>query len=89
MQARHRTILILVLLIWAQVPASPARDGQGDPITPEAVAQRIRQMKEIAPKDWTKIPWVASLVDARRVSKQERRPIFLFTFEGNMATGRC
>jgi hypothetical protein len=46
-------------------------------------------MKALAPQDWTKIPWVASLVDARRLAAEERCPIFLFTFEGNLATGRC
>jgi hypothetical protein len=58
-------------------------------LTPEEVAERIKEMKAVAPKDWTKIPWVASLPEARRISGLEQRPIFLFTFEGNLACGRC
>jgi hypothetical protein len=79
----------MVILAGALASISFARDGRRESITPEEVARRIRQMKTLVPQDWTKIPWVASLVDARRLAAEERCSIFLFTFEGNLATGRC
>jgi hypothetical protein len=86
---RCRLLVLVVSLAGALASFSSARDGRGESLTPEEVARRIRQMKALAPQDWTKIPWVGSLVDARRLAAQERCPIFLFTFEGNLATGRC
>jgi hypothetical protein len=79
------------LLFWILLGVGAPLWGQDgtDQITPESIAQRIKQMKALAPRDWTKIPWTASLLDARRISRQEQRPMFLFTFEGNMSTGRC
>jgi hypothetical protein len=88
MQCR-RLLFLAVMLAGALASISLARDGRRESITPEDVARRIRLMKALAPQDWTKIPWVASLVGARRLAAQERCPIFLFTFEGNLATGRC
>ncbi len=38
---------------------------------------------------WQKIPWVASLTEARRLAEKEKIPIFLFTHDGNIETGRC
>jgi hypothetical protein len=84
-----RLFVLGVILAGGLASISFARDGRSEPISPEEVARRIRQMKATAPLDWTKIPWVASLVDARRLAAAERCPIFLFTFEGNLATGRC
>jgi hypothetical protein len=87
---RCRRLLVLgVILAGAVGSISFARAASNELLTPEEVARRIRQMKAAAPQDWTKIPWVASLVDARRLAAKERCPIFLFTFEGNLATGRC
>jgi hypothetical protein len=48
--------------------------------------QRIRDSDTVA---WRKIPWTASLTEARRVSAAEGRPLFLFTHDGNIETGRC
>ena len=53
------------------------------------VKERARQVRESDTRAWEKIPWVASLLEARRVSAKERRPVFLFTHDGNLETGRC
>ena len=85
----HRVAVMAIVVAGALVPLARAGDGRSESIKPEVVAQRIKQMKSLAPKDWTKIPWVSSLVNARRLAREERCPVFLFTFEGNLATGRC
>ena len=86
---QYRIAVMAIVLAGALVSFAGAGDGRSESITPEVVARRIKEMKAQAPKDWTKVPWVASLLDARRIAREEHCPVFLFTFEGNLATGRC
>jgi hypothetical protein len=53
------------------------------------IKQRIDQIKQSDTNAWRKIPWTASLLEARRASQREKQPIFLFTHDGNIETGRC
>jgi hypothetical protein len=53
------------------------------------VLERARQVRESDTNGWRKIPWTPSLLEARRVSREEGRPVFLFTHDGNIETGRC
>ena len=51
-----------------------------------------RQIEEVKDSDtgaWRKIPWTASLLEARRASQREKKLLFLFTHDGNIDTGRC
>ena len=84
MQYRIRPALLSLFALLTS--AFPARAETHD----EAwVAQRVRQVKASDTTGWQKIPWVASLTDARRVSGAEDKPVFLFTHDGNIETGRC
>jgi hypothetical protein len=85
----YRAAVMAIVLAGALVSRARAGDGRNELMTPETVARRIKETKALGPKDWTKIPWAASLVDARRIAREEHCPVFLFTFEGNLATGRC
>lgn len=38
---------------------------------------------------WRRVPWARSLPDAVTTAKREGRPLFLFSHEGNIDTGRC
>ena len=51
--------------------------------------RRVEEIKGSDTDAWRKIPWAASLLEARRASEREKHPIFLFTHEGNIDTGRC
>jgi hypothetical protein len=51
--------------------------------------QRVKRVKDRDTSAWRKVPWAPSLLEARRVAAKERRPVFLFTLDGNMDTGRC
>jgi hypothetical protein len=51
--------------------------------------ERVKEVRESDTQGWKKIPWTASLLDARKASKAERVPVFLFTHDGNIETGRC
>jgi hypothetical protein len=35
------------------------------------------------------IGWAADIREAQRLAREHARPIFLFTHDGNIATGRC
>ena len=54
-----------------------------------AIRKQIERIKEKEVNAWHKIPWTASLLAARRTSEREKQPIFLFTYDGNLETGRC
>ena len=51
--------------------------------------QRVEQVKKSDTTAWRKVPWAGELLEARRASEREKRPLFLFTLDGNMDTGRC
>lgn len=53
------------------------------------IKQRIAQIKDSDTGAWRKIPWTPSLLEARRASEREKQPLFLFTHDGNIETGRC
>jgi hypothetical protein len=83
----------LVALAWAGLDATAA-GPQERPVTDERVAAVVdAQVKEW----WTKpeekrfdaIGWAADLRSARRLSAKHDRPLFLFTMDGRVNTGRC
>ena len=53
------------------------------------IQRRAEQIKNSESHAWKKIPWASSLLSARKISIAEKRPIFLFTHDGNIETGRC
>ena len=54
-----------------------------------SIRKQIEHIKESDTNAWRKIPWTPSLLAARRASAREKQPIFLFTHDGNIETGRC
>jgi hypothetical protein len=54
-----------------------------------SIKRQIEQIKDSDTNAWRKIPWAGSLLDARRASAREKKPLFLFTHDGNIETGRC
>lgn len=49
-------------------------------------ARRIRASDNEA---WRRVPWAASLTAAAKAAAAEGRPMFIFSHEGNIDTGRC
>jgi hypothetical protein len=74
----------LAVLAGALASAGAAPEWDAGP-----VLRRVKEVKESDRREWTKIPWAGSLVEARRLSRTEGRPVFLFSHEGNIDTGRC
>jgi len=75
------SLLALALLALAAISAADREE--------EAIKQRLERVKDSDTGAWRKIPWTASLLDARRSSAREKKPLFLFTHDGNIETGRC
>jgi hypothetical protein len=77
-----RTILLVPVALALGAAAAAEHDEAW-------IKQRIEKIKDSDTTAWRKIPWTASLLAARRTSQREKKPIFLFTHDGNIETGRC
>jgi hypothetical protein len=77
-------MLLLALGSVLLLPASRAGEW-----TPERIQARIQQIRDSDTTAWRKIPWTPSLLAARNASEKEQQPLFLFTHDGNIDTGRC
>jgi hypothetical protein len=53
------------------------------------VKGEVRRLRESDSNAWKRIPWTASLMEARAASSAEGRPLLFFSYEGNLETGRC
>jgi hypothetical protein len=82
MVMRAMTVAVLTLGVIACAGRAEERDEAW-------VLNRARQIKESDTTAWSRIPWATSLLAARRASEKENRPVFLFTHDGNIETGRC
>ena len=60
---------------------------------PELVSSIEKRVREAQPtrseKRFDEIGWAKNILDAERLAKQYGRPVFLFTHDGKMETGRC
>lgn len=79
---KYRASLLILTALVVTAGFAAERDES-------SVRKRIDKIKKSEPSVWRKIPWTATLLDARRASEKEKKPIFLFTHDGNMQTGRC
>jgi len=81
---RRRSTTLAALVLGAAVCA-----GYGGEADADRIRERVEQVKRSENRNWEKVPWVTSLLEAQRLGKEEKAPIFLFTHDGNMDTGRC
>jgi hypothetical protein len=73
---RNRFALVCMLLSGTGLSAGD------NPVSSEKLASRaatIRPTKE--EMRWQQIPWLGSLVEARRQAQQEKRPIVIWTLD--------
>jgi hypothetical protein len=76
-----RALATALLALLAGWPA-PASDE-------EQILARVKAIRDSDTAAWRKVPWAASLVEADRAARREGRPMFVFSHEGNIDTGRC
>jgi hypothetical protein len=55
----------------------------------DATRKAVEKLRDSAERRWEQIPWVPTLTEALAQSAREKLPVFLFTLEGNIRTGRC
>jgi hypothetical protein len=84
MRDPKRTRMLAVLTACTVLSPAHAQDHDES-----WVAAQVEAIRQSDTPGWDRIPWVASLLEARRISGRERQPVFLFTLDGNLETGRC
>jgi hypothetical protein len=55
----------------------------------ERIRARVEKIRKGDTDAWRRIPWASSLAGAAATAKEEARPMFVFSHEGNIDTGRC
>jgi hypothetical protein len=65
---------------------APAADAELPPWTDARIAERQPARED---KRFDEIGWSRTVLDAERLAKAQRRPLFLFTHDGRMNVGRC
>ena len=56
----------------------------------EAVQKKVREIQPSREeRRFDEVGWASSIVEARALSQKINRPVFLFTYNGNIDTGRC
>ena len=53
------------------------------------VAKQADRLRAGDTDAWREIPWAKSLTAAASAARDEGRPLFVFSHEGNIDTGRC
>ena len=77
-----RILALTLLALLAQDKAAPR--------TPPWVDAKILEIRPTeAERKFDTIAWVPSIKDALRLAKEHGRPIMMFTYDGQIQTGRC
>ncbi|HKA53974.1 MAG TPA: hypothetical protein VKJ47_09970 [Candidatus Binatia bacterium] len=84
MRSRFGLLSVALCLVGLVSPPTGA-DGS----TIESIAEKIQDLKQKEQTQWRTIPWARSLMEARALSRREGRPLFMFTYGGDLDTGRC
>jgi hypothetical protein len=90
---RNRFVLAVVLM--AGVTLLPFVDVLSQTrLENEQVADWVKgRVKALQPtpeeRRFDEIGWAKSIVEAEKLARESNRPVFLFTNDGNIATGRC
>jgi len=81
--ARARAVSLLVACVLFAATGMP-------PELVSSIERRVRDAQATrSEKRFDEIGWAKNILDAERLAKQYGRPVFLFTHDGKMETGRC
>lgn len=86
-----RTTLVLAgCLLALSVGMTRAARSEGRTPDPERVRRQVQEW-QATPEErrLDRIGWARDIRDALRLAKSAGRPVFLFTHDGRMNTGRC
>ena len=68
--------------------------GDKPPVADQKVVSWVQsQVRKLEPsrteRRFDEIGWVSGLLNAEELARKHQRPIFLFTHDGDISTGRC
>lgn len=91
---KHKNIFLTGLLLAGITLTSSAEVGFSAGLNDEQVAEWVKNhVKTLQPtpaeKRFDEIGWAKSIVQAEQLARQNHRPVFLFTQDGRINTGRC
>lgn len=81
--------------VWAVLPLTLAGAVEAENFLPDdrLVARVEKRVHELQPtRDERKldlIGWAPDILSAEKLARSTNRPIFLFTYDGDIGTGRC
>ena len=88
-QSLKATVLLLVGVLMAGSSATSHAEV-ADGYLRRWVDKRVRQMNaRFVRGRYEKIGWADGIGPALKVAQQHQRPVFLFTLDGHMNSGRC
>jgi hypothetical protein len=75
-------------ILFVALAGAAAAPQTGDPSA--WVAEKVEACQPTAKeRKFDQIGWLTDVREAKRLAKEHNRPLFLFTHDGRMATGRC
>jgi hypothetical protein len=95
MPLRRSWLASAALLVTAAVASTAPADDKQEPAVPDA---ELRGTVDARVNEWwpsgdekrfDEIGWAPDLRKARRLAAEQHRPVFLFTMDGRVNTGRC
>jgi hypothetical protein len=85
-----RNLLLPVAVAIAMTAAPKAPIGPKDKAVAKWTNQQLQSILPVpAERIFDKIGWADNLIRAEELAKSSGRPIFLFTYDGDLAAGRC
>jgi hypothetical protein len=81
-------VLALFLPLFSNL--APTSAGKADEDVAAWVKERVKSLQPTSEeKRFDEIGWAKSIVEAEKLARQHDRPVFLFTHNGSIGTGRC
>jgi hypothetical protein len=78
------------MLLFLACAASAGEKSLSFPQLRNWVDQRVAEWQPTSDeRRFDQIGWCTSLLEAEKLAREHRRPIFLFTHDGRMNVGRC
>ena len=86
----RRFHLTIGFVLAITVAAGAAENWLKDDKLVAAVQKKVREIQPSREeKRFDEIGWAPTILEARAISQKTNRPMFLFTYNGNIDTGRC
>jgi len=90
MNQLSKAVCTVAACVVAAVTVNRAEDSQKSAPDLAWVQDRVQKLEPTAKeRRIDEIGWAGSIREAERLAKENKRPVFLFTHDGRINTGRC